>query len=76
MSKILLNVRSGEEFTALVQIDHLDSEEEIISRKISKGISLNSLLHDTSKGALSLGKIEINLDFDANGQIVQIEIYS
>lgn len=76
MPKVIITVQDGESFIGVIQLEKLDENEEPITRKIARGASLSALLEKASHGKLTLGKIEVNLDFDDKGELVQIEIYS
>jgi hypothetical protein len=71
-----ITIQEDDSFTGLVKVEKLDDEDTPIERSIAKGLSLSSVLEEASCGQLKLGKLEINLDFDEHGEIVQIEIYS
>ncbi len=76
MSKISVSIREAEEFIGLIEFEKLDSNDEPIVRKITKGLCLGTLLRDASGNKLSLGAVEVNLDFDSDGELVQMEIYT
>jgi len=76
MSILNLTIQEDDSFTGLIQVQKLDADDEPVTRKITKSASLSSILEQVSNGKLNLGKIEINLDFDEQGELVQIEIYS
>ena len=76
MSKIVINTTDQESITGIIRVDKLDDAEEIIERKFSGGLCVSDLVKQFSKGKYTLGTLEINLDFDENGELVQIEFYS
>ena len=71
-----IRINDEDDFTGLVVIDKFDEDDELVKRKIREGICVSDLLRQVTKEKLSLGSLEINLDFDEDGKLVQIEIYS
>ena len=76
MTYIKLKVQSGETIIGGIELEHLDNEEEVVERKMVKGLVLSDILTTVSNGQLSLGELEVNLDFDENGSLILLEFYT
>lgn len=76
MAIMKLKIQSGESVTGVIELEKLDGQDDVIERKVSKGVCLSDILRSSSNGQLSMGELEINLDFDEHGQLVQVEFYT
>ncbi|UXN06921.1 hypothetical protein [Bartonella sp. HY761] len=76
MSNFSFSIINGEPFSGIISLDKHDAESEIISREIVETLCLNDIISQNSDGRLSLGDFKIFLDFDINGELMNIQIKS
>ena len=76
MAILTLTIKEGEEFTGAITFVDLDEEGETVKRDMSKGFILSKLLKKFTGDEYSLGSVEVIMDFDKDGRLSQIEIYT
>lgn len=76
MTNIELKILNGDSVTGVIKLERIDDRDELVKRTIRKGVCLSDILNTSSNGQLSMGELEVNLDFDEHGQLVQMEFYT
>lgn len=76
MSNFNFSIANGEPFSGTISLAKHDAESEIIPREIAETLCLNDIISQNSQGKLSLGDLKISLDFDTNGELMNIQIES
>ena len=75
MTMFSISVSEGDSLLAVIKLEKIGNDDEPIEQCSNQAISLGKLIQSTSNCSLSLGRVEINLDFDEDGELSQIEIY-
>lgn len=75
MTFVTIDASDEDRFMVVVNIEKIGSDDEPVKRVVTKSISLWSLIDSVSNSSLSLGRVEINLDFDEEGELSQVEIH-
>lgn len=74
MTTVEMHIQEGSIFAGSFVVDRLDEEEELVERKFKKTLCLGQILEQVSGGKLNTSHVEVNLDFDTNGELMSIEI--
>lgn len=71
-----IDLAAGDDVVGIIRLLELDTDEEVVPRAVASGVNLGELLRQASNGSLSLGQLEVNLDFDSDGRLVSLEFYN
>ncbi len=76
MSTFYLRLTKNDDCVGMISMDDLNADDEVVKRKVDRGLSLESLLAAQTGGKLSLGALSVNLDFDEDGRLINLEFYT
>ena len=76
MTVLKVTIQEGDTFTGVIKVVDVDEDGEAVPRGAGNGFMLSSFLAQHAGDRYSLGSVEMIFDFDDEGRISQIEIYT